>query len=183
MLHELNQSACSAPKSRPRKFQTFEKVQPRDFRSLLRTLFRSWFLQWKHTEYRPKVPCSWVKYLWRKQGFSLNILCSIMFEGFLQISTVEHVKRLNKQLNKKSLLVSVNSLVATCRHTVPLRYGHPEFESELWGPFLICPPTCLPLFFLSALICPIIMAKMSKIHLLKIKVVNVKMQGQLYRTV
>ncbi len=147
--------------SPPPKVPDLWKSTTEGLQIFTRTLFRSWFLQWKHTEYRPKVPCSWVKYLWRKQGFSLNILCSIMFEGFLQISTVEHVKRLNKQLNKKSL-VSVNSLVATCRHTVPLRYGHPEFESELWGPFLICPPTCLPLFFLSALICPIIMAKMSK---------------------
>ncbi len=30
MLRELNQSACSAPKSRPGKFQTFEKVLPRE---------------------------------------------------------------------------------------------------------------------------------------------------------
>ncbi len=30
MLHELNQSARSAPKSRPRKFRTFEKVLPRE---------------------------------------------------------------------------------------------------------------------------------------------------------
>ncbi len=30
MLNELNQSACSAPKSRPRKFRTFEKVLPRE---------------------------------------------------------------------------------------------------------------------------------------------------------
>ncbi len=28
MLRELNQSACSAPKSRPRKFWIFEKVLP-----------------------------------------------------------------------------------------------------------------------------------------------------------
>ncbi len=28
MLRELNQSACSAPKSHPRKFRTFEKVLP-----------------------------------------------------------------------------------------------------------------------------------------------------------
>ncbi len=28
MLRELNQSACSAPKSRTRKFQNFEKVLP-----------------------------------------------------------------------------------------------------------------------------------------------------------
>ncbi len=30
MLHELNQSAWSAPKSRPRKLRTFEKVLPRE---------------------------------------------------------------------------------------------------------------------------------------------------------
>ncbi len=30
MLRELNQSACSAPKSLPRKFWTFEKVLPRE---------------------------------------------------------------------------------------------------------------------------------------------------------
>ncbi len=28
MLHELNQSACSAPMSHPQKFRTFEKVLP-----------------------------------------------------------------------------------------------------------------------------------------------------------
>ncbi len=130
-MNSTNQHA-QRPSPAPESSRPLKKYNRGTSRqSLPRTLFRSWFLQWKHTEYRPKVPCSWVKYLWRKQGFSLNILCSIMFEGFLQISTVEHVKRLNKQLNKKSLLVSVNSLVATCRHTVPLRYGHPEFESEL----------------------------------------------------
>ncbi len=30
MVHELNQSACSVPKSHPRKFRTFEKVLPRE---------------------------------------------------------------------------------------------------------------------------------------------------------
>lgn len=30
MLHELNQSACSAPKSLPRMFPNFEKVLPRE---------------------------------------------------------------------------------------------------------------------------------------------------------
>ncbi len=30
MLRELNQSACSAPKSHPRKFLTLEKVLPRE---------------------------------------------------------------------------------------------------------------------------------------------------------
>ncbi len=30
MLREHNQSACSAPKSRPQKFWTFEKVLPRE---------------------------------------------------------------------------------------------------------------------------------------------------------
>ncbi len=30
MLRELNQSACTAPKSRPQKFQTFEKVLPHE---------------------------------------------------------------------------------------------------------------------------------------------------------
>ncbi len=34
------------------------------------TLFRSWFLQWKHTEYHPKVPSSWVKFLRWKRGYS-----------------------------------------------------------------------------------------------------------------
>ncbi len=49
MLRELNQSACSAPKSRPRKFRTFEKVLPCE----LYLDHGSW---WKHTEYRLKVP-------------------------------------------------------------------------------------------------------------------------------
>ncbi len=39
-----------------------------------RTLFRSWFLRWKHTEYWPKVPSSWGKFLQWKQGFRLFIL-------------------------------------------------------------------------------------------------------------
>ncbi len=30
MQRELNQSTCSAPKSRPRKYQTFEKVLRRE---------------------------------------------------------------------------------------------------------------------------------------------------------
>ncbi len=30
MLGKLNQSACSAPKSHPQKFQIFEKVLPRE---------------------------------------------------------------------------------------------------------------------------------------------------------
>ncbi len=30
MLRELNQSACPAPKSRPWKFRTFEKLLPRE---------------------------------------------------------------------------------------------------------------------------------------------------------
>ncbi len=43
----------------------------RDFlrgKYLPRTLFRSWFLRWKHTEYRPKVPSSWGKFLRWKRG-------------------------------------------------------------------------------------------------------------------
>ncbi len=68
MLRELNQSACS-------KFRTFEKVLPREQglsegQIFTGTLFRSWFLRWKHTEYQPKVPSSWGKFLRWKRGYS-----------------------------------------------------------------------------------------------------------------
>ncbi len=36
--------------------------------------FRSWFLRWKHTEYQPKIPSSWGKFLRWKQGLYRQLI-------------------------------------------------------------------------------------------------------------
>ena len=51
------------------------------------TLFRSWFLRWKHTEYQPKVPSSWVKFQRWKRGLCPSLLSVVKIQYFFMTDT------------------------------------------------------------------------------------------------
>ncbi len=75
-MNSTNQHA-QRPSPAPESSGSLKKyyLVSRDFlrsKFLPKTLFRSWFLRWKHTEYRPKVPSSWEKILRWKRGKCLQ---------------------------------------------------------------------------------------------------------------